>query len=141
MARKGETGLQRRIQRALKKEFKLFIMKIHGNEFQRAGFPDLLICCAGLFFALEVKMPKGKISEVQTEVMHEIRKAGGFVKVVEDPDTAVCFMRKVLAREKKLLGVTKTPTARGRRIRSNAPSIRALLQAAPRKDVHRRGRH
>lgn len=141
MARKGETRLQKRIQARLKREFKCFIMKVHGNEFQMAGFPDLLICCAGLFFALEVKMPKGKVSAVQKEVMREIRKFGGFAKVVEDADTAVEFIRGILARESKMLVGVKAPAKRRGRVLLHELSVRALLQAAPRKDIHRRRRH
>lgn len=141
MAVKGETRLQRSIQRALKREFKLFVVKIHGNEFQRAGIPDLLLCCAGLFFAFEVKMPRGRVSAVQKEVMAEIREAGGYAKVVEDAQTAISYLRGILAKEKRLRqSIASAPVAR-RTLRERKKIVRSLLQAAPRKNLHRRGRH
>lgn len=141
MARQGESRLQKRIQTAIRREFKVFLFKVHGNEYQRAGIPDLLLCCSGLFFGFEVKMPKGKVSAVQYEVMKEIRTAGGYAKVVEDAQTAVDYMRRILVKEKRLLAGAKASAKRRGRLHLRKTSVRALLQAAPRKDVHRRRRH
>lgn len=141
MAKKGESRLQKRIHAAIAREFVWFGFKVHGNEFQRAGIPDLVGCCAGLFFGLEVKMPKGRVSAVQYEVMREIRKAGGYAKVVEDAQTAITFMRRTLEKEGRLLEGLKTASKKRRGVHRRKTSVRALFQAAPRKDVHRRRRN
>lgn len=52
-------------------------IKTHGNMFSRAGTPDILACVNGRFIAIEVKRPKGVISELQKANIELIRKAGG----------------------------------------------------------------
>lgn len=142
MAVKGESRLQRRIQRRLKREFaNLFIMKVHGNEFQRAGIPDLLLCLQGLFISLEVKMPKGRLSDVQKEVIREIKKAGGQAFVVEDPETAVQVIRRVLGEKRYVPEKASPATRKSGRVHHAEKVFRSLLQTTPGKDVHRRRRH
>ena len=138
MARKGETHLQKRIHSALRRAFNWWGFKVHGGPFQAAGIPDIVGCCAGLFFALEVKMPKGKISEVQKETIRDIRRKGqGFATVVTTPEEAVDFVRRVLRKQKRLLEGVKTPAKRCRRLDSRSQRERTHLQAALRKDLHR----
>ena len=141
MARKGETHLQKRIHRAVRRAFKCFSFKVHGNEFQRSGIPDLLFCICGIFLGLEVKMPRGRVSEVQFAVMREIREAGGYAEVVEDPEEALRFITRVLRKEGRLSQAVKAPAEEGRRVRMRKGSLRSLVQAAPRKDLHNRRRH
>lgn len=139
MAKKGETKLQRKIQRELKRSFDIFIFKVWGSMFQMAGLPDLICCVAGIFFGLEVKMPKGKVSEVQKEVMHDIEtKGGGYCVVVTTPKEAVDYITRVLREEGCLLEGLKTPTKKSRRLRSAARSHSPSVQTTSRKDVHRR---
>jgi len=59
-------------------------VKIHGgdNPFQQVGIPDLLCCYRGRFFALEVKVPGGKVSRLQYQTLRGIREAGGVGAVV-----------------------------------------------------------
>ena len=98
MAKKPETGLQQRIRKALKKRFGGMWRKIWGGPFQDAGFPDLLGCVAGLYIALEVKMPGEEPSELQVETIEEIIEAGGIAGVVYGVDEAIAFVEEALAR-------------------------------------------
>src|SRR3954469_2932720 len=141
MAKKGETRLQRTIQRALRREFKCWLMKIHGSAFQMAGVPDLLICCEGLFFGIEVKMPKGKVSDIQKEVMRNIKKAGGHCTVAITPQEAIDFVRRILVKERRLLVTSKAPAKKSDRLRLQSKSLSALFQATSGKDLHRLRRH
>lgn len=52
-------------------------IKTHGNMFSRAGTPDILACVNGRFIAIEVKRPKGVISELQKANIELIKRAGG----------------------------------------------------------------
>lgn len=77
-------------------------MKIHGGPFQSAGIPDLLGCVNGLFFGLEVKVPKrGKVSRIQEVVMAKIRNKGqGIAAVVTSPEEACDVVRSAVAKSK-----------------------------------------
>jgi len=98
MAKKPETRLQRRIQKALKEAFPgSWWFKVHGGPFQKAGVPDLIGCVAGLFFALEVKMPDEEPTKLQVLTMRKIREAGGISTTVETPEEAVAIVRAALA--------------------------------------------
>lgn len=62
-----------------------WILKTWSNGTQREGVPDLLICCKGLFIAIEVKAENGKPSKLQLWNIEQIRKAGG-IAIVLYPD-------------------------------------------------------
>ena len=92
-----ESGLQRRIQKALRKEFRgAFVRKIHVGQYQSAGIPDLLVVVEGYAFLLEVK-PDGEFpSRIQLKVMREARNAGACSCVVRSPDDAIDVVRYVI---------------------------------------------
>lgn len=141
MARKKETRLQKKIHRALKEHFDVWLFKVWGSMFQMAGVPDLVGCCAGLFFGLEVKTPKGKVSEVQKQVMRDIKvKGGGYCAVVTTPKEAIDYLTRVLREEGKLLEGLKAVTKESRRLRKSTRRLRPSVQTTPRKDLHRRRR-
>jgi hypothetical protein len=78
MARKPETLLQLRIQQEIRKRWPgCYVRKIHGNEFQHSGIPDLICCIEGLFIAIEVKRPGVSVSKMQQNEAVEISHAGG----------------------------------------------------------------
>lgn len=52
-------------------------IKTHGNMFSKAGTPDILACVKGKFVAIEVKRPKGVVSELQKANIELIKRAGG----------------------------------------------------------------
>lgn len=92
-----ETRLQRRIQRALREQFRgAFIRKIHVSEYQSTGLPDLLVIVHGYAILLEVKRPKKHPSAIQLNVMSKIRASGGASCVVRSPQEAVDVVRYVL---------------------------------------------
>ena len=73
-----------------------FWIKIWSGPFQVAGFPDLLGCVKGRFYALEVKTSKGKPSELQIRVMKRIKLAGGITGVVRSVDEALALVQETL---------------------------------------------
>jgi hypothetical protein len=101
MAKKPESMLQRRIKKELKSAIGGWWIKIHGGPFQEAGIPDLLGCVDGKFFALEVKRPGEKPTQLQIEAMKDIKLAGGTVAVVETPKEAINVVQKALRASKR----------------------------------------
>lgn len=97
-----EAKLQRRIRKAIRLEYgrgaKFF--KIHGNEYQEIGTPDLLGCVQGLFFGFEVKVPGEKLDPIQRVRLLEIRAAGGVGEMVTSERSALRFIARALLRRK-----------------------------------------
>lgn len=86
MGTQPESNLSYAIQKALKAEanrrgHKLFIFKVHGNEYMMAGLPDMVACYRGMFIGLEAKMPGNDTSPRQRYVHAKIREAEGLVLV------------------------------------------------------------
>ena len=72
-------------------------MKYHGSAITKAGIPDILGGCEGLFFAFEVKTPKGKTKKIQDYTLMEINDNGaGVARVVDNPKDAVDIVRTTL---------------------------------------------
>lgn len=94
-----ETRLQRRIQKALREKYgkDIYLFKVHGGPTMPAGLPDLLCCIYGLYIGIEVKMPGGVVSEIQSHVHTRIRRAGGFVTVAESVPDALAFVERMIA--------------------------------------------
>lgn len=124
MAKKPETHLQQRIQRALKAEFGGFWFKVHGGPFQPAGIPDLLGCVDGLYVAIEVKIPGEEPSSIQEITIEDIRNAGGISFVTDSVEHAVATLARFAS-------VSKA----GRRVRSLSWWLLSVLRAAPRKNL------
>lgn len=64
------------------KEQNCWTLKTWSNGVQRAGVPDLLICCNGYFLGVELKAETGKPSELQLWNVGKIREAGGIAIVL-----------------------------------------------------------
>ena len=62
-----------------------WVLKTWSNGIQREGVPDLLVCCDGVFVAVELKAATGKPSALQIWNIEQIRAAGG-VGIVLYPD-------------------------------------------------------
>lgn len=71
--------------KAFLKEKGCWVLKTWSNGIQREGVPDLLVCCEGIFLAVELKAAKGKPSKLQLWNIDQIREAGG-VAIVLYPD-------------------------------------------------------
>lgn len=59
-----------------------WVLKTYSNGVQRAGVPDLLVCCNKFFVAVEVKASNGKPSELQLWNIEKIKEAGGIALVL-----------------------------------------------------------
>lgn len=80
--------------------------KIHGNIYQRAGMPDLLVAIEGRLFGIEVKkIRRGeshahaieRATVLQREEIRKIRRAGGTAGVVTSAMEALELIRAGLA--------------------------------------------
>jgi hypothetical protein len=72
-------------------------VKYHGSAITRAGIPDILGGCEGLFFAFEVKTAKGRTTKIQDYTLKELNESGaGTARVVDNPKDAVEIVRTTL---------------------------------------------
>ena len=65
----------------------VFFWKECGGPYGTSGVPDIICCYKGHFLGLEVKLPTGRLSELQKRAIHRINQAGGIacrVESVED---------------------------------------------------------
>lgn len=132
MAKQGESRVQQRIRKQLKKEVGGWWFKVWGGPFQAAGIPDIIGCVEGTFFAFEVKRPKGKTSPIQISTMEDIIELGGGVTfVITNANEAIAAIKF------RLEQVGPVPAERRkfflRRLHSSL-----VLRAGNRKDVDRR---
>lgn len=49
-----------------------------GGKFTKAGIPDLLVCCNGIFLGIELKAAKGRPSKLQLYNLEKIKESGGY---------------------------------------------------------------
>jgi hypothetical protein len=83
VAKKQETVLKEKVLADLKKLPNTYAVKIQQETIH--GTPDILICCRGLFVALELKKgQKDKADHRQLYELNIIEKAGG-IGFVADP--------------------------------------------------------
>ena len=100
MARKPESGLQRRIQKALRAAFPgCYVRKIHVSEYQSGGISDLICCVRGRFVSLEVKEPGSTPSKLQEYEMDQVTIAGGIALVVKSPQQAIAAVHWALQQD------------------------------------------
>lgn len=132
MARQPETRLQQSIQKALRKRWPhSFWFKHWGGPFSPAGIPDLIGCVDGLFFALEIKLPKkqSKTSAIQDETIADIVRAGGHSTVIRSVAEALEFV------ERHLDNAVSRTTSRPR-VRTAERRGRIVRGATNRQNVH-----
>lgn len=58
----------------------------------KAGAPDLVILWEGMFFGIELKAPKGTLSDSQKDTADLIVKAGGFYTVIRSLDALEAYL-------------------------------------------------
>lgn len=95
----NETDLVAKIRKAILKIYpNAWIFKVHGNPYQLAGVPDLLVCVAGLLIGMEVKDPKPgeslqhareRATPNQRKQIRDINAAGGMAGVVISVEEAL----------------------------------------------------
>ena len=65
----------------------IFFWKEHGGPYGTSGVPDIICCYKGRVLGLEVKLPTGRLTELQKRAIRKINQAGGIacrVESVED---------------------------------------------------------
>ena len=67
-----------------------------GGAYTKAGVPDLLVCCEGVFLGVELKAAKGRPSELQIHELHKIRDSGGLA-ILLYPDDLTTFQNLIHA--------------------------------------------
>ncbi len=98
--KKPETKLQEKIKKHLQKTFGGIWHKIHGGPFQRSGIGDIIGCCQGYYFNLEVKQdkkgPKYEPTEIQQNQIDEVNNNGGCGACVKSIEQAEQVVRSYL---------------------------------------------
>lgn len=59
-----------------------------GGVFTKSGLPDMHICIHGHSIEVELKAPKGRLSEVQKYMLKQINESGGHAVMVKPVDFA-----------------------------------------------------
>lgn len=73
--------------KALLQKYRCWSIKYWGGgHFTKSGIPDILACCYGKFFGIEVKADKGEPSHLQIANLIKIDKAGGFAILLYPKD-------------------------------------------------------
>lgn len=87
-----EKAIENKIKAYLKTIKGLYFFKEHGGLYGTAGVPDIICCYKGIFIALEVKAPDGKLTVLQEATIRRIKDAYGIAEVVrsvEDVKTII----------------------------------------------------
>ena len=94
----AEKNFENKVKAYLKEQGCYFIKYWGGAAFTKSGVPDLLVCCKGQFFGVEIKAADGKPSDLQIYNLRKIDTAGGkavllypkdfdmFKRLVQTPD-------------------------------------------------------
>ena len=90
----NETAIKRSCLRYLKTLPKTYVYK--ASDRWISGVPDLLICSHGLWIAIELKTPAGKVSPIQDYTMRQIREAGGRTAVCRSAGEVKVFIEEIL---------------------------------------------
>lgn len=73
----AEGNLRRRVTRWLRGQPDVWFVPVTGGMRQRKGTPDLLLCVAGRFLAVELKAPGKDPTRLQRVTLADIAAAGG----------------------------------------------------------------
>ena len=73
----------------------VFFWKEHGGPYGTSGVPDIICCYKGRFLGLEVKLPSGKLTELQKRAVEKINRAGGIACRVESVDDVKAVIARV----------------------------------------------
>jgi Holliday junction resolvase len=92
----SEKNIQSQIIKMLNKLPQTWVVKFHATPYSVNGVPDLIGCCKGKFFAMEVKTPEGTTTTIQQYQQKMILKSGGICDVVRSVDDAAELIRKLL---------------------------------------------
>ena len=73
----------------------VFFWKEHGGPYGTSGVPDIICCYKGRFLGLEVKLPSGKLTELQKRAIAKINRAGGIACRVESAEDVRAIIARV----------------------------------------------
>jgi hypothetical protein len=73
----------------------VFFWKEHGGPYGANGVPDIICCYKGRFLGLEVKLPGGRLTELQKRAIVKINHAGGIARRVESVEDVRAVLRLV----------------------------------------------
>jgi len=99
-----EAKLTKAVRAWLNDEPDVFFVKIHGGPMQQGGIPDLLLCVAGRFVAIELKATRPKseawarCTPLQRSTLLAIHDAQGVAAAcdtLEEVQVIVGFVRKL----------------------------------------------
>ena len=73
----------------------VFFWKEHGGPYGASGIPDIICCYKGRFLGLEVKLPNGKLTELQKRAIEKINRAGGIACRVESVEEVKAVIDRI----------------------------------------------
>lgn len=85
MATTPEGKVKKEVRRVLDSLGAYYVMPVTGG-YGKQGAPDFLVCHKGLFFGIETKAGKGKLTTLQEINLKKIVEAGGVSLVVREDD-------------------------------------------------------
>ena len=80
----------------------VFFWKEHGGPYGTSGVPDIICCYRGRFLGLEVKLPSGKLTELQKRAIEKINRAGGIACRVESVEDVRAIIARVDSERRNL---------------------------------------
>lgn len=80
----------------------VFFWKEHGGPYGTSGVPDIICCYKGRFLGLEVKLPSGKLTELQKRAIAKINRAGGIACRVESSEDVRAIIARVDSERRNL---------------------------------------
>ena len=86
---KKEKDLETKVKALLNSEGCWWVKYWGGGAYTKAGVPDLLVCCEGVFLGVELKAARGRPSELQIHELHKIRDSGGLAILLYPDDLSV----------------------------------------------------
>lgn len=102
----NEARVVAKIRKAIIREYpEAWIFKVHGNPYQKAGVPDLLVCVEGRLVGIEVKHRKpgesrshaiARTTPEQREQIRQINAAGGTAATALDEQEALAIIARAL---------------------------------------------
>ena len=80
----------------------VFFWKEHGGPYGTSGVPDIICCYKGRFLGLEVKLPSGKLTELQKRAIAKINRAGGIACRGESAEDVRAIIARVDSERRNL---------------------------------------
>ena len=90
----------------------VFFWKEFGGPYGTSGVPDIICCYKGRFLGLEVKLPTGRLTELQKRAIRKINGAGGIACRVESVEDVKRVIEQV---DREPLTIQKSDTQGAKR--------------------------